>query len=72
MKTIVCDFKKSSLGIIGEENEHNTTELLFKLSEDFRDADYIHVEFDTAKGEPFARDTFEFNKEEMILRGRLD
>lgn len=72
MKTIICDFKRSSLGVIGEENEHNAIELLFNLPKDFEAADYIHVEFDTMNGEPFARDTFEFNKEEMTLRGRLD
>ena len=72
MKTIICDFKRSSLGVIGEENEHNAIELLFNLPKDFEAADYIHVEFDTMDGDPFARDTFEFNKEEMTLRGRLD
>jgi hypothetical protein len=72
MKTIICDFKRSSLGVIGEENEHNAIELLFNLPKDFEAADYIHVEFDTMNGDPFARDTFEFNKEEMTLRGRLD
>ena len=72
MKTIICDFKRSSLGVIGEENEHNAIELLFNLPKDFEAADYVHVEFDTMDGDPFARDTFEFNKEEMTLRGRLD
>lgn len=45
MKSIIVDFSKIYIGTVAKQGEHNRTQLVFALPDDFAGADYINAEF---------------------------
>lgn len=45
MKSIIVDFSKIYIGTVAKQGEHNRTQLVFALPDDFAGADYVNAEF---------------------------
>ncbi len=69
---IQIDFTQQNLGRIGFEGEMNRVELVFMLSDELAQCDYIHAEFYTADGVAHERTDFALDAENKTLTGKLD